>query len=265
MAKIYVAVTPEQSSLIQQVYSSLGYAWLDGKDNSPLDIKSEDMSILVLDGDKKLFFYDYEYKSRRLNLGDKVYDFQTLMSFLKTIKDKKFSELEQKEMLSNLKNNGGCKADDAIPDILKTSTELKEGDKVYVWGSGSIGVKTIDKIEHNCAVFVGGGATRLELCCLATMENYQRLMEVFPKIAFEKPSQILKGSHATIHILKNQPRQICYVGDQSDFKCRSNDITELAVVVAYAPNSNRFLTDAGEVYAYAVPVDGNDNSIEIKV
>lgn len=265
MAKIYVSVTPEQSSLIQQVYSSLGYAWLDGKDNSPTDVESDGMPYLVLDGDKKLFFYDYEYGRSRLNLGDKVYDFHTLMSFLKTSKDKKFSELEQKEMLSSLKNNSGCKSDDAIPDIMKTSTELKEGDKVYVWGNGYLGIKTIDKIEFNSAVFVGGGAVRLERCCLATMENYQRLIGAFPKLVFEKPVQVLKGSYATIHILKNQPRQICYVGDQSDFKCRSNDITELAVVVSYDPNTNRFITDAGEAYRYAVPVDGNDNSIELKI
>lgn len=44
-----------------------------------------------------------------------------------------------------------------------------------------------------------------------------------------------------------------------------NKNRRLAVVVDYAPNSNRFLTDAGETYRYAVPVDGNDNSIEIKI
>lgn len=224
--------TPEgetYSRKLQELYLALGYIWHTyDNEKEPTHL---DKAFIVLRTDCKHFLH------ATYLLGDeKLMEYDTAIAEA----EKHISELES-----------------------SPHAELKPDDKVYVWDNGYLGVKTIDRIENNCAVFVGGVAVRIERCCLATMENYQRLIGAFPKLVFEKPTQILKGSQATIHILKSQPRQICYVGDQSDFKCRSNDITELAVVVAYFPNSNRFLTDAGEVYRYAVPVDGNDNSIQI--
>ena len=224
--------TPEgeiYSRKLQELYLALGYIWhIYDNEKEPTHL---DKAFIVLRTDCKHFLH------ATYLLGD-----EKLMKY-----DTAIAEAEK-----HISELG-----------ISTYVDLKPDDRIYVCGNGYLEIKTIDKIENNCAVFVGGGAIRIEWCCLATMENYQRLIGAFPKLVFEKPTQILKGSHATIHILKNQRRQICYVGDQSDFKCRSNDITELAVVVSYDTNSNRFLTDAGEEYRYAVPVDGNDNSIQI--
>jgi hypothetical protein len=241
MAKIYVSVTPEQSSLIQQVYIKLGYSWFGAYNNNRVfEVKWTDAPYLVLDSEEKRFSYSRNLTD--LVNTEQVYTFENLMGFLNTSKP-----LEPQ------------KEDNLV-------AKIKEGDLVYCILYNKLDLKQVDKIEQDCAVFVGGGAVALKYCFLATDENYQTISKLLPDLQVEKPVTVLKGSEATKHLLQTGTlRQICYVGDQSDFKCRSNDITELAVVVSYNPNTNVFVTDAGEVYAYAVPVDGNDNSIEIKI
>lgn len=242
MAKIYVAVTPEQSSLIQQVYIKLGYSWFGAYNNRVFQVKWTDVPYLVLDGEEKRFSYSHDLPNH-VNL-EQVYTFDKLMGFLNTSKP-----LEpQKED--------------------KPVAKIKEDDLVYCILYNKLALKQVDKIENDCAVFVGGGAVALKYCFLATDENYQTISKLLPDLQIEKPVTILKGSEATKHLLQTGTlRQICYVGDDSDFKCRSNDITELAVVVSHIVDDgvDLFITDDGTKYLHAVPVDGNDNSIEIKL
>lgn len=84
MAKIYVSVTPEQSSLIQQVYIKLGYSWFGAYNNRVFQVKWTDAPYLVLDSEEKRFSYSRNLTD--LVNTEQVYTFENLMGFLNTVK-----------------------------------------------------------------------------------------------------------------------------------------------------------------------------------
>ncbi|SUB59104.1 Uncharacterised protein [Phocoenobacter uteri] len=154
---------------------------------------------------------------------------------------------------------------DKREETTMTATTFKTGDKVY-YPDHDCKIHTLerdamgnrlsikldsDQCFNSYVPFTNKGsldASGIQKIFLATEENHKLLSQLYPNIEFEKPK--LRGSELAKKLAKDQ-YILAWVSPVSDKEARNRTIPD---VIKYNNANNRFESEYGSKWEYAVPV-----------